>query len=137
MAGTLSAWLVDGSQESGRRVAPRRPFLYLQIDVDAPSCSLKVWEGDMWKRRGARRATDHFTLETLTADDSSDGTRPVSVDQRGSRVLETSECQTLLALAAASPGVGRIAVNGDPSPHVIPVNFSITDAGILVRLGAG
>ena len=41
---------------------------YLQIDVDVASRSLKVWEGDMWNRRGASRATDPFTLETLTAD---------------------------------------------------------------------
>ena len=61
----------------------------------------------------------------------------MSVDQRGSRVLDPGECRALLALAAASPGVGRVALNGDPSPHVIPVNFSITDTGILVRLGAG
>ena len=65
------------------------------------------------------------------------GAGPVSVDQRGSRVLEPGECRTLLALAAASPGVGRVALNADPSPHVIPVNFSIMDTGILVRLGAG
>jgi nitroimidazol reductase NimA-like FMN-containing flavoprotein (pyridoxamine 5'-phosphate oxidase superfamily) len=52
-------------------------------------------------------------------------------------VLEPGECQVLLAEAAASPGVGRVTVNGDPSPHVIPVNFSITDTGILVRLGSG
>ena len=43
-------------------------FPYLQIDVDAPSRSLTVWEGDMWNRRGASRATDPFTLETLTVD---------------------------------------------------------------------
>jgi nitroimidazol reductase NimA-like FMN-containing flavoprotein (pyridoxamine 5'-phosphate oxidase superfamily) len=61
----------------------------------------------------------------------------VSVDQRGSRVLDPGECRTLLGLAAASPGVGRVALNADPSPHVIPVNFSIMDTGILVRLGAG
>ena len=61
----------------------------------------------------------------------------MSVDQRGSRVLEPGECRELLAKAAASPGVGRVALNGDPSPHVIPVNFSIMDTGIVVRLGAG
>jgi len=60
----------------------------------------------------------------------------VSVDQRGARVLEPGECRRLLAETAAA-GVGRIAVNGDPSPHVIPVNFSMTDTGILVRLGSG
>jgi len=43
-------------------------FPYLQIDVDVPTRSFKVWEGDMWNSRGASRATDPFTLETLTAD---------------------------------------------------------------------
>lgn len=61
----------------------------------------------------------------------------MSVDQRGARVLDACECRALLAEAAASPGVGRVALNGDPSPHVIPVNFCITDTGILIRLGAG
>ena len=41
-------------------------FPYLQIDLDVPSRSLKVWEGDMWERRGASRAADPFTLKTLT-----------------------------------------------------------------------
>ena len=43
-------------------------FPYLQIDVDVPSRSLKVWEGEMWNQRGASRTTDPFTLETLTAE---------------------------------------------------------------------
>ena len=43
-------------------------FPCLQIDVDVATRSLKVWEGDMWNSRGASRATDPLTLETLTAD---------------------------------------------------------------------
>ncbi len=60
----------------------------------------------------------------------------MTTDQRGSRVLDPGECWALLAQVAPS-SVGRIAVNGEPSPHVIPVNFSVTGTSILVRLGAG
>ena len=43
-------------------------FPHLQIDVDVASRSLKFWEGDMWKRRGAGRATGPFRVEALTTD---------------------------------------------------------------------
>lgn len=61
---------------------------------------------------------------------------PARLDQRGARVLEPDECHKLLAQAASS-GVGRIAVDDVPSPHVIPVNFSVAGTKILVRLGPG
>ena len=48
----------------------------------------------------------------------------MTIDQRGTAVLDPIECENLLAEAASS-GVGRIAVDDDPSPHVIPVNFTI------------
>ena len=51
-------------------------------------------------------------------------------------MLDSNECHRLLAQAASSD-VGRLAVNDVPSPHVIPVNFTVTDAKILVRLGPG
>jgi hypothetical protein len=57
-------------------------------------------------------------------------------DQRGARILEPDECHELLA-QAASTTVGRVAVDDVPSPHVIPVNFTIADAKILIRLGPG
>ncbi len=38
---------------------------------------------------------------------------------------------------AAGSGVGRIAVNGDVSPHVIPVNFTVVEGGVVIRLGTG
>jgi hypothetical protein len=60
----------------------------------------------------------------------------VSIDQRGARVLEPIECEKLLA-QAASTGVGRIAVDDVLRPHVIPVNFTVADTKILVRLGPG
>ena len=34
--------------------------------MDITSRSLKFWEGDMWKRRGASRATGPVRLETQT-----------------------------------------------------------------------
>ena len=46
----------------------------------------------------------------------------MSVDQRGDRVLAADECWSLLSRAASS-GIGRIAINGERTPHVIPVNF--------------
>jgi hypothetical protein len=58
------------------------------------------------------------------------------IDERGARMLAPDECYELLA-EAASETVGRIALNDVPSPHVIPVNFTIADRRILVRLGPG
>jgi nitroimidazol reductase NimA-like FMN-containing flavoprotein (pyridoxamine 5'-phosphate oxidase superfamily) len=62
--------------------------------------------------------------------------REATIDGRGARVLEPDECRTLLTHAASS-GVGRLAVSDLPSPHVIPVNFSVVGNTILVRLGPG
>ena len=61
----------------------------------------------------------------------------MSLDQRGSAVLGEAECRRHLALEAAAGGVGRIAVNGERSPYVIPVNFTVVDGGIVIRLGPG
>jgi hypothetical protein len=61
----------------------------------------------------------------------------VKLDQRGSVVLSQDQCRQHLASASASSGIGRIAFNGSPSPYVIPVNFTVEDGGILVRLGPG
>jgi hypothetical protein len=61
----------------------------------------------------------------------------VKLDQRGSVVLSEDECRRHLGDVAASSGIGRLAVNGSRSPHVIPVNFTLVDGGILIRLGTG
>jgi nitroimidazol reductase NimA-like FMN-containing flavoprotein (pyridoxamine 5'-phosphate oxidase superfamily) len=42
-----------------------------------------------------------------------------------------------LLVEAASSGIGRIAVSDAPSPHLIPVNFTVADTRLLVRLGPG
>ena len=58
-------------------------------------------------------------------------------DQRGSGVLSEDACRQRLEQAAVSSSVGRIAVNGPRSPYVIPVNFSVIDGGVVIRLGTG
>jgi hypothetical protein len=61
----------------------------------------------------------------------------VKLDQRGSAVLGEDACWRHLASEAAASGVGRVAVNAERSPHVIPVNFKVVDRGIVIRLGPG
>jgi Pyridoxamine 5'-phosphate oxidase len=61
----------------------------------------------------------------------------MKLDTRGSTVLGEEACRRLLERAAASSGVGRIAINGAPSPYVIPVNFTVVEGGIVIRLGTG
>jgi hypothetical protein len=61
----------------------------------------------------------------------------VKLDQRGSAVLGEDACRRHLAREAAANGVGRVAINGERSPHVIPVNFTVVDGGIVIRLGTG
>ena len=54
----------------------------------------------------------------------------MKLDQRGSVVLGEDACRRHLARIAAASGVGRVAVNGERSPYVIPVNFTVVDGGI-------
>ena len=61
----------------------------------------------------------------------------MKVDQRGSAVLDEEECRHLLESAADAAITGRIAINGARSPYVVPVNFTIVDGGIMIRLGPG
>ena len=61
----------------------------------------------------------------------------MKLDQRGSAILGEDACRDHLAREATASGVGRVAVNGDQSPYVIPVNFTVVDGGILIRLGPG
>ena len=44
-------------------------------------------------------------------------------DRHGSDVIGDEECRKLLKLAGASGRVGRLAINREGSPYVIPVNF--------------
>ena len=46
-----------------------------------------------------------------------------------SRELSAGECQTLLRSGVA----GRIAMSTPTGPHIVPVNYSVVDAAIVVR----
>ncbi len=61
----------------------------------------------------------------------------MKLDPRGSAVLGEDACRRRLTRAGASSGVGRIAINGTRSPYVIPVNFTVVEGGIVIRLGTG
>ena len=61
----------------------------------------------------------------------------MKLDQRGSVVLGEDACRRHLAREAATSGVGRLSVNGERSPYVIPVNFTVVGGGIVIRLGPG
>jgi uncharacterized protein len=60
----------------------------------------------------------------------------VKLDPRGSTVLGEDACRRHLARESAT-GIGRVAINGDRSPYVIPVNFTVVGGGIVIRLGTG
>ena len=61
----------------------------------------------------------------------------MKLDPRGSAVLGEDACRRRLTQAASSSGIGRIAINGERSPYVTPVNFTVVDGGIVIRLGTG
>jgi nitroimidazol reductase NimA-like FMN-containing flavoprotein (pyridoxamine 5'-phosphate oxidase superfamily) len=58
-------------------------------------------------------------------------------DAKGSTVLPVPECKRLLAGMAKSGGVGRLGIATDRAPVVIPVNFTLHDSRVLVRVGTG
>ncbi len=39
---------------------------HIQLEVDVAGRRITVWEGDMWRKLGASRRTEPFTLEQLT-----------------------------------------------------------------------
>jgi uncharacterized protein len=59
------------------------------------------------------------------------------IDQRGSEILAVPECLRLLAESAKEDHVGRLAVSDGRSPLVIPLNFTVHDRSVLVRIGPG
>jgi uncharacterized protein len=61
----------------------------------------------------------------------------VWIDQRGSEILAAPECMRLAALAAKQGRIGRLAINDGQTPLVVPLNFTIHDRQVLVRVGPG
>ncbi|MGD0312574.1 MAG: pyridoxamine 5'-phosphate oxidase family protein [Acidimicrobiales bacterium] len=59
------------------------------------------------------------------------------IDAKGSTVLPIAECKRLLAVAAKEGWVGRLGIATDQAPVVIPVNFTLHESHVLVRMGSG
>ncbi len=59
------------------------------------------------------------------------------LDQRGSEILTENECRRLLALAAKEIHLGRLAVPDVQAPLLVPLNFTVHDNFVLVRIGPG
>jgi hypothetical protein len=59
------------------------------------------------------------------------------IDAMGSTVLPISECKRLLAVAAKEGSVGRLGIATDQAPIVIPVNFTLHEGQVMVRMGTG
>lgn len=58
-------------------------------------------------------------------------------DERGSEVLDPAECRRLLAIGAKEHRHGHVAVNGGAAPVVLPVDYSIHDSDVILRVGQG
>lgn len=58
-------------------------------------------------------------------------------DERGSEVLHPAECRRLLALAAKQHRHGHVAGADGTVPFVLPVDYSMYDSDILIRVGQG
>jgi hypothetical protein len=59
------------------------------------------------------------------------------IDAKGSTVLPMHECERLLAVKAKEGGVGRLGVPTDQAPVLVPVNFTMNDGEVIVRVGPG
>lgn len=59
------------------------------------------------------------------------------MDERGSDVLEVPECRQLLAIGAAHHRVGHVAVSGADSPTVLPVDYTVDGADVILQVGEG
>jgi hypothetical protein len=59
------------------------------------------------------------------------------IDQRGSEIIAAPECLRLVALAAKENRIGRLAINDGQTPLVVPLNFTVYDSQVMVRIGPG
>jgi hypothetical protein len=59
------------------------------------------------------------------------------IDDRGSEVLALPECRRLLALGAKQHHHGHLGVPTDEAPLVLPLNFAVMDADVVLRMGEG
>jgi hypothetical protein len=61
----------------------------------------------------------------------------VWLDRSGSTIIDVAESKRLLAVAANLELIGRIGIATDQAPVVIPVNFTMHDGQIGIRVGKG
>lgn len=59
------------------------------------------------------------------------------IDERGSSVLDTTECRRLLALGAADHLHGHLAFADGGAPVVLPVDFAVDGPYIVIEVGEG
>ena len=57
----------------------------------------------------------------------------MEIDRNGLEVPSRQECLRLLA----AESLGRLAIHSGALPTIIPVNFALTDGGIVIRTSAG
>jgi nitroimidazol reductase NimA-like FMN-containing flavoprotein (pyridoxamine 5'-phosphate oxidase superfamily) len=57
----------------------------------------------------------------------------MEIDRNGLEVLDREECLRLIRTAA----LGRLAIHAGALPAIVPVNFALTDDGVVLRTGAG
>ncbi|HET9075826.1 MAG TPA: pyridoxamine 5'-phosphate oxidase family protein [Acidimicrobiales bacterium] len=58
-------------------------------------------------------------------------------DERGSEVLDPPECRRLLAIGAKEHLPGHLAVADGSVPLVLPLDYSVHESDIIVRVGEG
>jgi len=59
------------------------------------------------------------------------------IDERGSEVLDLSECRRLVALAAKRHHHGHLGIGTDGAPVVVPLDFGVRDGGVILQVGEG
>ncbi|MGD0882486.1 MAG: pyridoxamine 5'-phosphate oxidase family protein [Acidimicrobiales bacterium] len=59
------------------------------------------------------------------------------IDDRGSEVLALPECRRLLALGAKRRSHGHIGVPTEEAPLVLPLDYTVNDSGVVLRMGEG
>jgi hypothetical protein len=59
------------------------------------------------------------------------------IDAKGSTVLLRPECERLLAVEAKESRVGRLGLSTDGAPVIVPVNFTLHEGEVILRVGPG
>ena len=114
-----------------------------------PHCSAHKWSSGIRRPRTVK-VVRRFCAASATAlrgsrasvsanIGTSQGTRGrmTKTDQRGSIVIERPECLRLLIQQPKKGGLRRLGIGSSGAPHIIPVNFSVFERKVIVRIGPG